>query len=319
MSNLAVFTIRRLLAMMIILYTVATLVFLLAHASPADPATMLLDQQATNQQARLSLRHAFGLDQPLWQQYVQYLSGAVHGTFGMSEAPGTFQQPVTTLLNERVPTTLKLGGMALLLALLVGLPIGFLSALKPNSRTDHGSQLSMMVLYALPIIVVAPIAQLIFGVELRWLPVAGWGAPGWLGIREMILPVSTYGLGIAGYFSQSFRSILLEVLHHDYIRTARAKGVKEWLVVLRHAGKNTLVPLASIVGRIYHRILFQHSGCWPRHADISCERGCPCDRGNSRSPCGLRGYRECAHRYSLRHGRSARRVVGRCPWCGTRQ
>jgi ABC-type dipeptide/oligopeptide/nickel transport system permease component len=248
MSNLAVFTIRRLLAMMIILYTVATLVFLLAHASPADPATMLLDQQATNQQARLSLRHAFGLDQPLWQQYVQYLSGAVHGTFGMSEAPGTFQQPVTTLLNERVPTTLKLGGMALLLALLVGLPIGFLSALKPNSRTDHGSQLSMMVLYALPIIVVAPIAQLIFGVELRWLPVAGWGAPGWLGIREMILPVSTYGLGIAGYFSQSFRSILLEVLHHDYIRTARAKGVKEWLVVLRHAGKNTLVPLASIVG-----------------------------------------------------------------------
>ena len=106
----------------------------------------------------------------------------------------------------------------------------------------------MMIAYAIPPFVLAPVAQLVFGVELKWLPVSGWGDPGLAGIREMILPVLLFAAGLAGFFAKSFRSFLLEVLQEDYIRTARAKGLRERLVIYRHACKNTLVPLASIVG-----------------------------------------------------------------------
>jgi ABC-type dipeptide/oligopeptide/nickel transport system permease component len=106
----------------------------------------------------------------------------------------------------------------------------------------------MMIAWALPTFVVAPIAQLIFGVELRWLPVAGWGDAGVAGVKEMIMPVGLFALGLAGFFAKSFRSFLLEVLGQDYIRTARSKGLKERVVIYLHAIKNTLLPLASIVG-----------------------------------------------------------------------
>jgi ABC-type dipeptide/oligopeptide/nickel transport system permease component len=188
------------------------------------------------------------LDQPLWQQYLTYMGGLVHGHLGYSEETGTLGQPVWNIIKTGVPVSLKLGGLALLVALLVGLPVGLISALKQNTFVDHGSQTVMMIAWALPTFVVAPIAQLIFGVELKWLPVAGWGDAGATGVTEMIMPVGLFALGIAGFFAKSFRSFLLEVLSQDYIRTARAKGLKERVVIYLHAIKNTLLPLASIVG-----------------------------------------------------------------------
>jgi ABC-type dipeptide/oligopeptide/nickel transport system permease component len=122
--------------------------------------------------------------------------------------------------------------------------------MKQNTIIDHGSQGLMILVYAVPTFVLAPLAQLVIGAQLKWLPVTGWGDPGVLGFKEMILPVCVYAAGLAGYFSKSFRSFLLEVLSQDYIRTARAKGLHERLVVYRHAIKNTLLPLASIVGPV---------------------------------------------------------------------
>ena len=143
---------------------------------------------------------------------------------------------------------MQLGGEALLLALLVGLPVGLISALKQNSWIDHSSQSVMILLYVIPAFVLVPLSQLIFGDWLQWLPVTGWGDPGVLGFKEQILPVTLYAAGLAGFFAKSFRSFMLEVLGQDYIRTARAKGLKSRVVIYLHAMKNTLLPLASIVG-----------------------------------------------------------------------
>jgi peptide/nickel transport system permease protein/oligopeptide transport system permease protein len=233
--------------MVVVVYLIVTVVFFLAHSSPYDPISIYLGQHYHGPNAQ-RLRHEFGLDVPVWQQYVNYLGSLLHGDLGKSEAFDSMGQPVWTILKYGVPVTLKLGFYALLLSLIVGLPVGLISALRQNSWVDHTGQGVMMVLYAIPTFVIVPIAQLVIGAELKWLPVSGWGAPGLDGLREMVMPVTLYAAGLTGYFAKSFRSFLLEVLSQDYIRTARAKGLKERVIIYLHAVKNTLLPLASIVG-----------------------------------------------------------------------
>jgi peptide/nickel transport system permease protein/oligopeptide transport system permease protein len=233
--------------MIVVVYFIVTIVFFLAHASPYDPIRLFLGQHYRGSTA-VALRHQFGLDKPLWRQYTDYLGGLLHGDLGRSESYSSMGQPVWPMLKYGVPVTLKLGMYALVLSLLVGLPVGLMSALKQNTWLDHSSQGVMMVLYAVPTFVLVPVAQLFLGADLKLLPVTGWGAPGLDGLKEMILPVTLYAAGLAGYFAKSFRSFLLEVLSQDYIRTARAKGLKERVVIYLHAAKNTLLPLASIVG-----------------------------------------------------------------------
>jgi ABC-type dipeptide/oligopeptide/nickel transport system permease component len=248
MNNLFVFTVKRFIAMVFVIWVITTIVFFLAHLSPINPIQEVLQQHYHEGNVAQQLRHEFHLDQPMWQQYTSYLVDLAHGNLGYSIQSSTLGQPVWNVLRSGVPQSLKLGGLALLVALIVGLPIGMISAIKQNSAIDHGGQFVMMVAYAVPAFVVAPIAQLVFGVKLHWLPVAGWGEPGIAGIKDMIMPVAIFGLGIAGYFAKSFRSFMLEVLQQDYIRTARSKGLKERVVIYLHALKNTLLPLATIVG-----------------------------------------------------------------------
>jgi len=247
MSDFTGFIIKRLLAMIVVIWAIVTIVFFLAHGSPYDPIRLVLGQRY-NAVSAARLRQLFGLDKPLWQQYVTYLQGLLHGNLGYSEEAQTLGQPVWNILSSGITVTLKLGGEALLLSLLVGLPIGLISAVKQNSLVDHGSQLLTMVLYAVPTFVLVPVCQLIFGAQLKWLPVTGWGDPGIQGLKEAILPVTLYAAGLSGYFAKSFRSFMLEVLRQDYIRTARAKGLRQRIILYRHAVKNTLLPLASIVG-----------------------------------------------------------------------
>lgn len=233
--------------MIIVVYIITTIVFFLAHASPYDPVSQVLGVAGTPEK-RKAMTHLFGLDQPLWRQYLNYLTNLLHGNLGYSEEVNRLGQPVSTILREGVPVSLKLGGYALLLSLLIGIPIGLISALRQNSAVDHVSQTVMMVAYAVPAFVIIPIAQLVIGDDLNWLPVRGWGDSGITGIKEMTLPVLIFALGLSGYFAKSFRSFMLEVLRQDYVRTARAKGLKERTVIYLHAMKNTLLPLASIVG-----------------------------------------------------------------------
>ncbi|MGH2448974.1 MAG: ABC transporter permease [Chloroflexota bacterium] len=247
MSNLVAFTARRFLAMIVVVYLIVTVVFFLAHLSPYDPVRIDLGQHYRSHNAQV-LRHEFGLDKPLWQQYTSYLTGLVHGDLGKSESLDTIGQPVWGLLKYAIPVTLKLGFYALALSLIVGLPVGLMSALKQNSFLDHGSQTIMMLFYAVPAFVLVPIAQVVFGADLKLLPVTGWGDPGVLGLKELILPVTLFAAGLTGYFAKSYRSFVLEVMSQDYIRTARAKGLKQRIIIYLHAVKNTLLPLASIVG-----------------------------------------------------------------------
>ncbi len=177
MANLATFTIKRILAMIVVLYIIVTIVFFMAHASPYDPIRTILGQHSTAQNVAV-LRHEFGLDQPMWKQYVTYLGNLLHGNLGYSEGNGTLGQSVSGLLSERAPVTMQLGGEALLLALLVGLPVGLISALKQNSWIDHSSQSVMILLYVIPAFVLVPLSQLIFGDWLQMAPRDRLGRPG---------------------------------------------------------------------------------------------------------------------------------------------
>lgn len=247
MNNLLIFSIKRLLSMIVVVWIIATIVFFLAHLTPNDPVVEYLGIKATPHNVAAT-RHALGIDGPLWQQYVNFIKGAAHGDFGRAEERGYWGQPVWSIIKNGLPVSLKIGGLALFFALLISLPVGLISALKQNTWIDHVIQFMVMAMYALPAFVVAPFAQVIFGVDLGWFPVAGWGDPGTLGFKEMVLPIAVFSTQIAGYYAKSFRSFMLEVLNQDYIRTAHAKGLKERLVIFRHAVKNTLLPLASIVG-----------------------------------------------------------------------
>ncbi|MGH2408754.1 MAG: ABC transporter permease, partial [Chloroflexota bacterium] len=248
MSDLLRFVIKRFIAMVVVVYLIATIVFFMAHASPYNPIKLDLGQHAANVQAVKAYEHLFGLDQPLWTQYTTYMNGLIHGNLGYSEGVDTFGSPVWSILKGGVPVSMKLGIDALILSLIIGLPIGLISALHQNSIIDHASQFFVILAFAIPVFVLIPICQLVFGVYLRWLPVTGWGDPGLLGWKEQVLPVLLFALGLAGFFAKSFRSFLLEILTQDYVRTARAKGLKTRVIIYLHVCKNTLLPLASIVG-----------------------------------------------------------------------
>src|SRR5947209_14068354 len=203
MNNFATFAIKRFIAMIAVVWIITTLVFFLAHLSPIDPVQQIIGTKPHPGEAA-KLRHFFGLDKPLYEQYFTYLNNLLHGNLGYSLQVQREGEPVWTILKSGVPVSLKLGGISLLVALLVGLPSGLIAGIKQNHLgADHANQTVMMIAWAIPTFVLAPIAQLIICVRLGWLPVAGWGAPGVEGFKEMILPVTVFSMGLAGYFSKS--------------------------------------------------------------------------------------------------------------------
>lgn len=261
MGRIIAFVIKRLLSGIVVTWAIVSIVFIMEHApGAADPIRLTLGSHYTYGNYH-RLLHEYGLDVSLWDQYLNYLglapmlawfgihigtgtvnTGLIEGNLGYSfQYPGT---PVWSLIQSEVPVTMKLGAYALIVSLAVGIPIGLISALRQNSSVDYAGQGIMIVFYAIPTFVLVPLCQLYFAVDLHWLPVQGWG-DNW---QEAVLPILTYAAGLAGYFAKSFRSFMLEVLQQDYIRTARAKGLRQQRVVITHAMKNTLLPLASIVG-----------------------------------------------------------------------
>ena len=263
MSQILLFSVKRVLAGIVVVWAIVSIVFVLEHGPGAsDPIRHILGNHYTYGNYH-QLLHAYGLDIPLHEQYLNYLglapllapfgihfgqgatqTGLLEGNLGLSyQYPGT---PVWDLLRPYVPVSLKLGFYALTVSLIFGIPVGLLSALRQNSALDHISQGIMIILYAVPTFVLAPLLQLEFSISHHWFPEQGWGD----NFSEVVLPVAVYAAGLAGYFAKSFRSFMLEVLAQDYIRTARAKGLKQRTILWLHAMKNTLVPLASIVGPV---------------------------------------------------------------------
>lgn len=217
------FIVRRLIAMVLILLAVAAATFFLVRLAPGDPVAQQLGQHAGDAAAYHRLYHQMGLDQPLWKQFVLYVWHALHGDLGTSVTqPGT---PVTSIIGQGLPVTLELGALATAIALLFGIPLGIIAAVRHNRLVaDNLNMGVMMTLYSLPPFVIIPAVWLVFGILLKdtifHLPVTGWQGLG--DPHYWLAPACVFAAGLAGLFARSMRSFMLEELHKDYVRMARA-------------------------------------------------------------------------------------------------
>jgi oligopeptide transport system permease protein len=219
------------------LLIIVTITFFLIRAAPGGP----FDQEQTlPPEIMANLERAYGLDQPIWVQYGRYLGALAHGDFGPSFKYKDFS--VTELIGQGFPVTLELGTIAMTLALILGIPLGTFAALRQNSAADYAAMSLAVVGIAIPSFVVLPFLGLLFGIYLHWLPVAGW-EPG--SIRHLALPVAALALPPLSVIARLTRANMLEVLRGHYIRTAFAKGLPLHTVILRHALRPALLPVAS--------------------------------------------------------------------------
>jgi oligopeptide transport system permease protein len=219
------------------LFVIITLSFFLVRVAPGGP----FDEERTLAPEILAnLQSAYGLDQPVYVQYGRYMRALVHGDFGPSFRYKDFT--VTELIRQGLPVTLELGTIALVIALLLGIPIGTFAALHHNSAPDYAAMSLAMLGIAIPSFVVLPLLGLLFGIYLRWLPVAGW-EPG--SIRHLVLPVIALSLPPLAYIARLTRGGMLDVLKSGFVRTAVAKGLPLHTVILRHALRPALVPVAG--------------------------------------------------------------------------
>jgi ABC-type dipeptide/oligopeptide/nickel transport system permease component len=229
-----------------VVWLVVSLVFLLIHLVPGDPILQMLGEGATPADLD-ALRHQYGLDQPLWKQYIHYWNGVLHGDLGSSIR---LHDTVAHLIVVRYPYTLALTMVALVFALVLALPAGIFAAVKRGRWLDQ--VLSVVSLFGLsvPGIALGPVLILVFSIALGWLPVSGAGPGGTATIewRYLVLPSVAMGASLAAILTRMIRTAMLEELGQDYIRTARAKGLSENAVVWRHALPNALVPIVTLIG-----------------------------------------------------------------------
>ena len=219
------------------LLAIITLSFFLMRAAPGGPFDR---EQTLPPEIMENLQRAYGLDQPLWVQYGRYLRALAHGDFGPSFKYKDFT--VTELIRQGFPVTLQIGCMAMLLALSVGIPMGTWAALHQNTAADYATMSLAVAGIAIPPFVVLPFLGLLFGIYLHWLPVAGW-EPG--SIRYLVLPVIALTLPPLAVIARLTRASMLEALHSNYLRTALAKGLPLRTVILRHALRPALLPVAG--------------------------------------------------------------------------
>jgi peptide/nickel transport system permease protein len=236
----------RLLFALPALWLILTMVFLLAHIVPGDPVAQMLGEGARAEDLT-QLRHALGLDLPLPVQYGRYLAGVLHGNLGESFR---FQQPVLKVVAEHYPATLELAIVALLICALIGIPAGVLAAHKRGERTDHAVGVLTLFGLSVPNFALGPVLILLFSIVLGWLPVSGRG-----GISHLILPAFTLGAALAAILTRMVRISVIEELSADYVRTARSKGVSESGVLFRHALRNALIPILTILGLQFGTLL----------------------------------------------------------------
>ena len=243
------FLVRRLLLLVPVLMGVSVIVFLVLHLAPGDPAEIMLGAQAT-QEDRLRLRGELGLDDPLHVQYGRWLAHVARGDLGRSL---WMRRPVLGEVLVRLQATLILTGTALFLSSIGGVALGILSATRPHSLLDRTSAVASLFGASMPVFWLGIVLMVIFSLTLGWLPASGMYAPyggGDLGdlLRHLVLPALTLAAASVTIVARLTRSAMLEVLGQDYIRTARAKGLVERRVVVRHALKNALVPIVTVIG-----------------------------------------------------------------------
>lgn len=244
---MTVFITRRVLQMIPVLVLVLALVFTIFRLVPGDPAQLILGANP-DPETLAALRHKFGLDQPIPVQFLKWMGDAVQGDLGSSRING---ESVTSLLLTKFPVTLELALLAMLIGCAIGIPAGVISALKRDSWVDVFTRVISMFGFSVPNYWLAILLVIVFSLKLDWLPPAGYVSPREdLGrhLRYVILPALTMGFPIAAEQMRFLRASMLDVIHQDYIRTARAKGLNGRAVVIRHALKNALIPFLTVSG-----------------------------------------------------------------------
>ena len=236
----------RLLLSIPALWLIVTMVFLLVHVVPGDPAEQMLGEGARTEDVQ-QLRHNLGLDLPLPIQYERYLSGVLRGNLGESFR---FQQPVFRVVMSHYPATIELAIFALVVCAAIGIPIGLMAAKNPGSRADQAAGAVTLLGISVPNFALGPVLILIFSIKLGLLPVSGRG-----GAAYLILPAITLGAALAAILTRMVRTAVIEELSSDYVRTARAKGLSERAVLLRHAFRNALIPILTILGLQFGSLL----------------------------------------------------------------
>ena len=231
--------IKRLLGIIPVVFGVISLTFLLIHAVPGDPVEVMLGESASNAD-RMEIRAELGLDQSIYVQFGVYLNKLVHGDLGVSIHS---RKPIMDMLEERLPATFKLAALALLFAILCGLPLGIIAAINAKKWPDQLANLLSLTVSAMPHFWMGPMLMMIFALWLGILPVSGME-----NTTSIVLPALTLGFGLAAILTRMTRASMLEVLHEDYIRTAYAKGLPEHVVILRHALRASLMPIITVLG-----------------------------------------------------------------------
>lgn len=247
------YAIRRVLWLIPVLWAVATITFFLMHAVPGGPFTQ---EKKLPEAIVLALNRRYNLDEPLWKQYLLYLWNLLHGDLGLSFRG---DRDVAMLIRDGFFVTAQLGILAFIVAAIVGVGLGVLSALNQNGPLDYVGVFVATIGAALPNFILATFLIIIFAVNLGWFGILGWGGPERLGdvlhpsawdVKKMVLPVVSLSFLPAAYIARVTRASMLEVLRQDYIRTAHAKGLAEQVVIVRHAIKNAMIPVLTLMGPI---------------------------------------------------------------------
>jgi ABC-type dipeptide/oligopeptide/nickel transport system permease component len=233
------FLLRRALLTIPVLFGVATLVFSLIHLVPGDPVQAMLGESASAQDID-QLRARLGLDQPLYVQYVTFMKHAAAGDLGTSLRTS---QPVSTVIAERMPATLELAAAAMIVALIIAIPLGVLAAVRAGTTIDHAATALALVGISMPNFWLGPLLAIVFSVTLGWLPVSGRATA-----ANLVLPAITLGAPLAAILARMTRASVLEELRELYVLAARARGVSWSGAVIRHAFRNSLIPIVTVLG-----------------------------------------------------------------------
>ena len=230
---------RRLIQTVLILIGISFVTFVLLYLVPADPARQIAGRSATAQTVE-NIREQLGLNLPFYEQYLRYLGGLLQGDLGRSYLQRT---EVAELIASRLPASLLLMAGAITCELILGLTMGIIAALKRGSRTDDALMIASFVGVSAPQFVIGILLLYVFAVQLGWFPIGGYGT-----FAHLVLPSVTLGFLGAGWYARMMRSSLIEVMHQDYIRTARATGIGRMQVIFRHALPNAILPIIAMIG-----------------------------------------------------------------------
>jgi peptide/nickel transport system permease protein len=240
------FLVRRLALTVPVLLGVATLVFALIHLIPGDPAQTILGETASEAEVA-ALRQHLGLDRPLLEQYAGFLTNAARGDLGTSLRSNA---PVAQEIADRLPATLELAAAAMFVAIGVSIPLGIIAAVRRGTIVDHAATTLALTGISIPNFWLGPLLALVFAVELGWLPVSGRGT-----LANLVLPAISLGAALAAILARMTRASLLEELREPYVQAARARGASRARAVLRHAFRNSLIPVVTLIGLQFGAVL----------------------------------------------------------------